>query len=74
VLSSVRDEADDDPRGTQTLRLISCDPHKIQATYRDLVLPDFIDLFCVQGLFLDDHLGIVTLIDSNGVLYTIPYA
>ena len=77
VLVNVRDEADepeDDPRGTQILHLISCERHKPQATYRELVLPDFIDLFTARGLFLDDHLGVVSLVDSSGVLYTIPYA
>ena len=73
VLVNVRDEPED-PRGTQTLHLISCESHKPQATYRELVLPDFIDLFTARGLFLDDHLGVVSLVDSSGVLYTIPYA
>ena len=74
VLLNVKDEGVENDRGTQTLRLISCAPDKTQVTYRDLVLPDFIDLFSVQGLYLDDHLGVVSVTDLNGVLYTIPYA
>jgi hypothetical protein len=71
VLSNVRDETrEDDLRGTQVLRLVSCERHRAQATFRDLVLPDYIDLFSVHGLFLDDHLGIVSMIDSTGVLYS----
>jgi len=74
VLSNVKDEGDENGRGTQVMRLISCERDKTQVTYRDLVLPDFIDLFSVQGLYLDDHLGVVSVTDLTGVLYTIPYA
>ena len=60
---------DDD---TQVLCLVGCDGHNI--TIRDLVIPDVVDLANLHGLFLDDHLGVVSLIDKGGVLYTIPYA
>jgi hypothetical protein len=72
VLLNMRDGGAGDCR--QVLRLVSCDHQMTQATYRDLVLPDFINLFNVRGLFLDDHLGVVSMIDPTGVLYTIPYA
>lgn len=60
---------DDD---SHVLCLAGCDGHK--TTIRDLVIPDIVDLANVHDLFLDDHLGVVSLIDKGGVLYTIPYA
>jgi len=75
MLVNVRDEGDEsNSQGTQILRLVSYERHKTQVVCRDLVLPDFIDLFRIHGLFLDDHLGVVSMIDPSGVLYTIPYA
>jgi hypothetical protein len=73
VLLNMQNEVDYDSQGTQVLRLVSCQSHT-HVTFRDLVLPDSIDLFKVHGLFLDDHLGIVSMIDSTGLLYVIPYA
>jgi hypothetical protein len=56
------------------LRLVSCRSHT-HVTCRDLILPDSIDLFRVRPrMFLDDHLGVVSMIDSTGLLYVIPYA
>lgn len=74
MLLNVREEADGNSPGALVIRLISCESDRTRSTYRDLVLPDHIDLSNVHGLFLDDHLGVVSLIDSQGMLYAIPYA
>jgi hypothetical protein len=57
------------------LQLLSCDPEAAEPiTYRDLTLPDFLDVSRTHGLSVDDHLGVVNLIDWDGVLHAIPYA
>jgi hypothetical protein len=73
VLLNMGNEIDYDSQGTPVLSLVSCQSHT-HVTFRDLVLPDSIDLFRVHGPFLDDHLGVVSMIDSTGLLYVIPYA
>ncbi|KAJ3513973.1 hypothetical protein NLJ89_g2638 [Agrocybe chaxingu] len=37
-------------------------------------LPSFIDLSLVHGLSLDDHRGVITLLDTRGSLFAIPFA
>lgn len=57
------------------LRLLSCDPEALRPiTYRDLTLPDFLAPSRIQRLSIDDHLGVVSIIDSDGMLHAIPYA
>ena len=71
ILSNVVEE---DSGSKQILRLLSCDLEPTRkVTYRDLSLPD--DLASrIHGVSVDDHLGAVSVIDSNGVLHAIPYA
>jgi hypothetical protein len=66
IISDVEEE------GKQILRLLSCDTRTV--TYRDLPLPDFLLASRIHGLSIDDHLGVVNVIDSDGVLHAIPYA
>jgi len=42
--------------------------------HRNLATPACTDLSKVYRLLLDDHLGIITVIESDGILHTITYA
>ncbi|SRR6266545_1422740 len=60
---------------TWFLGLISCEPDGAEkVAYRNLVLPKSFDISNMYTLFLDDHMGVVTLLDIYGSLYTISYA
>jgi len=56
------------------LKSVMVDPLKDKAMGQTLVLPPFLNLHTISNLLLDDHRGIVTLVDSDGFLYVIPYA
>lgn len=56
------------------LRLINFDPQTNACTSHLLEVPAFIELSYVYGLSMDDHRGVITLLDTRGYLYAIPYA
>ena len=57
------------------LGLVSCEPNGTErVAYRNLVMPKSLDMSSMYTLFLDDHIGVVTLLDVCGSLYTISYA
>ncbi|KAF8161332.1 hypothetical protein B0H34DRAFT_700475 [Crassisporium funariophilum] len=61
-------------QGRVYLHLISFDRETCSSTVHLLNIPPFIDISFIYGLSLDDHRGVVSLLDSNGWLYAIPYA
>jgi len=62
------------PTGSRlVLKGVTVDPVKGGVITQTLVLPPFLDLNKISNLLLDDHRGVVTLIDSDGFLYVIPY-
>lgn len=56
------------------LRLVRFDAAANACSAHNLVVPEFIPLSCVYGLSIDDHLGVVTLLDTRGYMFAIPYA
>ncbi|KDR75641.1 hypothetical protein GALMADRAFT_156621 [Galerina marginata CBS 339.88] len=56
------------------LQLVHFHPHKGDISVQQIELPPFIDIEQVHGLSLDDHRGVITLLDTRGVLYALPYA
>ncbi|TFK44936.1 hypothetical protein BDQ12DRAFT_42575 [Crucibulum laeve] len=56
------------------LQLVRYDPLISTSSIHRLDIPDTIDLSIVYGLSLDDHLGVVTVVDRRGCLFAIPYA
>ncbi|KAF9529727.1 hypothetical protein CPB83DRAFT_893246 [Crepidotus variabilis] len=72
------EDADPDIEEQLVLRLVHCEPEAENEDeriyYRDLEIPSFINLSKVHGLFLDDHMGVVTMVDTKGVLYALPMA
>ncbi|KAF8911527.1 hypothetical protein CPB84DRAFT_1812360 [Gymnopilus junonius] len=56
------------------LKLIHFDPEEGISFVQQVTLPPFINVEEVYGLSLDDHLGVISLLDTKGVLYAIPYA
>ena len=72
ILSNVLEEGSSEAK--QILRLLSCDLEPTRkVSYRDLVLPDNL-ASRIHAVSVDDHLGAVSVIDSDGVLHAIPYA
>ncbi|KAF9012550.1 hypothetical protein BDQ17DRAFT_1387237 [Cyathus striatus] len=56
------------------LLLVRLQTEKKTATVHRLNVPSFIGMDHVYGLSLDDHRGVVTLLDTRGFLFAIPYA
>lgn len=56
------------------LRLVRYNPQKSAASVHELELPPSIDLSLIYSLGLDDHRGVISLLDRRGNLYAIPYA
>ena len=56
------------------LRLVRIDAAANACSAHHLVVPEFIPLSYVYGLSIDDHLGVVTLLDTRGYMFAIPYA
>ncbi|KAF9486031.1 hypothetical protein BDN70DRAFT_822871 [Pholiota conissans] len=62
-------------RGTHLeLRLIVVDPELNKCVQHRLAVPENMELGYVYGLSIDDHRGVITLLDTRGLLYAIPYA
>ncbi|KAF8151190.1 hypothetical protein BJ912DRAFT_1051621 [Pholiota molesta] len=56
------------------LRLVAVDPELDRCAVHRLAVPPFIELDHVYGLSIDDHRGVITLLDTRGVLFALPYA
>lgn len=55
------------------LRLVAVDPELDRCAVHRLAVPPFIELDNVYGLSIDDHRGVITLLDTRGVLFALPY-
>ncbi|KAF8963664.1 hypothetical protein BDZ97DRAFT_2013311 [Flammula alnicola] len=57
-----------------SFQLVNYDPEMDKISVHRLELPHFIDISQIYGFSLDDHRGVITLLDTRGVLFAIPYA
>ncbi|EAU91260.2 hypothetical protein CC1G_06895 [Coprinopsis cinerea okayama7 len=48
--------------------------HEDGCTTHQLEVPDDLDLWCTYGLTIDDHRGVVAILDNHSCLYELPYA
>ncbi|KAF8893882.1 hypothetical protein BD779DRAFT_1503933 [Infundibulicybe gibba] len=61
-------------RGVLSLQLVRYKPTVPSSSIHSLEIPPSIELDSITGLSVDDHLGVIYLMDSSRLLLRIPYA
>ena len=56
------------------LMLVRFHPERKECTIHTLELPDEIPLENINGLGIDDYCGVISLLDTQGVMYFLSYS